>query len=469
MTKSDNMDVDEIKPPPPSSSSSQPAAKSKKKNANVTPSAGAEEASKYPDMSLAQSIHKLTMMANASLSSSSSSSTLSLSDATAIGIPSNLNATVMETVGGGNEMENPSLYKHLCSVLSWDKQLQSSSMKGEDSKSELIQSHIPLLSESDLIAMEERHETKMKELEQKVEEAKENSGDMEVLDARFEVARFAAKSLSKDQALEAYEKVLALPKLSSGKTLDVLMESARVASFYGDKKKNKEFLEKISKMKDGGDWDRRNRLKVYNALAKFLARDVKTAASLLIDCIATFSCTEICSYKEFIVYTIISNILYLPRTELKSKIIDGPEILSIVTEIPTVYKLVNSLYECNYNEYLQAMVDLQPILVADRYLQPHTGYILRELHVLGYKQFLDSYKSVTLESMAKSFGVGTDFLDLQLSRFIAAGRLTAKIDKFGGVVETNRPDLKNAQYRDMIQQGDLLLNRIQKLARVVDL
>mmetsp|Transcript_12868 Transcript_12868/g.17263 ORF Transcript_12868/g.17263 Transcript_12868/m.17263 type:complete len:116 (-) Transcript_12868:169-516(-) len=115
------------------------------------------------------------------------------------------------------------------------------------------------------------------------------------------------------------------------------------------------------------------------------------------------------------------------------------------------------------------MVDVQPVLVADRFLQPHSGYIMRELHVLGYKQFLDSYKSVTLESMASSFGVSTAFLDMQLSRFIAAGRLTAKIDKFGGVVETNRPDLKNAQYRDMIQKGDLLLNRIQKLGRVVDL
>jgi len=118
---------------------------------------------------------------------------------------------------------------------------------------------------------------------------------------------------------------------------------------------------------------------------------------------------------------------------------------------------------------LAAMVDVQPLLLADRFLQPHCGYIMRELHVLGYKQFLDSYKSVTLESMAASFGVGTDYLDFQLSRFIAAGRLTAKIDKYGGVVETNRPDEKNAQYRDMIQKGDTLLNRIQKLARVVDL
>ncbi len=153
---------------------------------------------------------------------------------------------------------------------------------------------------------------------------------------------------------------------------------------------------------------------------------------------------------------------------MKKKLIDGPEILSVKGDIAEVFGLVTALYECDYKAYLHAMVEMEKVLLGDRFLQPHCGYIMRELHVLGYKQFLDSYKSVTLESMARSFGVGVDFLDGQLSRFIAAGRLSAKIDKFGGVVETNRPDLKNAQYRDMIQQGDLLLNRIQKLARVVD-
>ena len=38
----------------------------------------------------------------------------------------------------------------------------------------------------------------------------------------------------------------------------------------------------------------------------------------------------------------------------------------------------------------------------------------------------------------------------------------------GGVVETNRPDTKNAQYQACIKQGDVLLNRVQKLGRVVD-
>jgi len=39
------------------------------------------------------------------------------------------------------------------------------------------------------------------------------------------------------------------------------------------------------------------------------------------------------------------------------------------------------------------------------------------------------------------------FYSRELSRFIAAGRLHAKIDKVNGIVETNRPDSKNWQYQ----------------------
>jgi len=391
------------------------------------PSASAEAAAKYPKMDLAQRIHRLVMISNGKL------------ERNEISLEEDVKKEILE------ENKNPSLYRSLMSTLEWG-------------------------SADKLQEMDDEHTLLMKKFEEKVEEAKENAGDMEVLDARLIAARYAAKSLSKDSAVEMYEKVLDLPKLSTGKKIDALMECARVASFYGDLKKNTELIEKASKLaQDGGDWDRRNRLKVYSALSKLLSRDVKEAAGLLVDCIATFSCNELCSYTDFLVYTVISNILHLPRTDLKKKIIDGPEILSVSKDIPEVIKLVNALYDCDYNAYLHAMVDVHAVLVADRFLEPHAGFFMRELHVLGYKQFLDSYKSVRLDSMASSFGLSTSFLDLQLSRFISAGRLTAKIDKFGGVVETNRPDLKNAQYRDMIQEGDLLLNRIQKLARVVDL
>lgn len=77
-----------------------------------------------------------------------------------------------------------------------------------------------------------------------------------------------------------------------------------------------------------------------------LERDVKEAASLLIDCIATFSCNEICSYQSFIVYAVMTNLLHLPRPQLKEKILDGPEILSVAKDIPEVVRLVYVLLYC---------------------------------------------------------------------------------------------------------------------------
>ena len=119
-----------------------------------------------------------------------------------------------------------------------------------------------------------------------------------------------------------------------------------------------------------------------------------------------------------------------------------------------------------------ATVATHPYILSDRFLNSHAKWYLREVRIKAYAQFLESYKSVTAASMAKSFGVGVEFLDRELARFIAAGRIHAKIDKvrhapahlgcccrvalsatypvacpqMDGIIETNRPDAKNAQY-----------------------
>jgi len=67
----------------------------------------------------------------------------------------------------------------------------------------------------------------------------------------------------------------------------------------------------------------------------------------------------------------------------------------------------------------------------DRFLSAHAKWYLREVRVNAYAQFLESYKSVTATSMATAFGVSVEFLDRELSRFIAVGRIHAKIDKVG--------------------------------------
>lgn len=62
------------------------------------------------------------------------------------------------------------------------------------------------------------------------------------------------------------------------------------------------------------------------------------------------------------------------------------------------------------------------------------------MRLVAYKQFLESYKSVSMKNMATSFGVSVEFIDKELSGFIAAGRLACVIDKVEGVIESTRGD-----------------------------
>lgn len=70
----------------------------------------------------------------------------------------------------------------------------------------------------------------------------------------------------------------------------------------------------------GGDWDRRNRLKVYKALHLLSIRDFKQAAELLIDSLSTYTATELMEYEEFVALTVLAAAVGCDRKTLKSKV-----------------------------------------------------------------------------------------------------------------------------------------------------
>jgi len=223
-------------------------------------------------------------------------------------------------------------------------------------------------------------------------------------------------------------------------------------------------------IEEGGDWDRRNRLKVYEGFYLMMIRQFSKAANLFLDTIATFTCDELFDYKTFVFYTIVISIVSLDRVSLKTKVIDSPEINTVIHEIPDLKSLMNSYYDGNYGEYFKSMADvLSNRIKTDRILYLHARFLAREMRIKAYTQFLESYRSVNMKSMSIQFGVTQEFLDRELSRFISLGRLNCKIDKVGGIIDNIRPDTKNAQYQSILKQGDLLLNRIQKLSRVINL
>lgn len=211
---------------------------------------------------------------------------------------------------------------------------------------------------------------------------------------------------------------------------------------------------------------------MYEGLHLLSIRDFKKGGQLFVDALPTFTATELISFHDFVGLTVLANLLRLgwagQRAELRKKILDSPEVLQVIDDMPHVKSLAHSLYNAEYSAFFKSLAEVeQNQLLTSRLLVPHAQFYIREMRIIAYGQLLESYRSLTLESMAREFGVKKDFIDADLARFIAAGRLTAVIDRVQGVVETRRPETKNAQYARMIKEGDLVLNSLQKLSRTV--
>ncbi|KAK9906744.1 hypothetical protein WJX75_007249 [Coccomyxa subellipsoidea] len=317
-------------------------------------------------------------------------------------------------------------------------------------------------------AMKSANEAELVKLEASIKDAEENLGDIEVRDAYLAKADYLYKIGDREAAMAAYQQTEG-KTAGVGQKMDLAFSMLRLDIAAGDWHAVKAGLKAAAELcENGGDWERKNRLKVYDATFRLATRDLAGAAGLLLDSIATFTSTELFSYETCIFYTVLTAIPTLDRVSLKEKVVDAPEILTVIDTIPNLSTFLNALYECRYADFFKAFAGIADQTREDVYLHPHVRYYVREVRVVAYSQFLDSYKSVTLESMASAFGVSVDFIDYELVDFIVAGRLPAKIDRVAGVIETKRPDAKNAQYQAAIKQGDLLLNRLQKLSKVID-
>jgi len=320
-----------------------------------------------------------------------------------------------------------------------------------------------------LSQMEEKNKEKLKELDAAINDAEENLGESEAREALLKKAEFMALICDKEGAVEAVRKTNE-KTVGLGNRMDLVFLNIRVGLFFTDHELIKANIAKAKQMlEEGGDWDRRNRLKVYEGLYAMSVRDFSLAAKLCLDAISTFTSYELMDYTKFVEYTVWVSVLALERKELHSDVIKGSEILEVLHQKPELKKYLFSIYNCQYEEFFQELGKVEQIFKGDRYLHPHYAYYVREMKIKAYAQLLESYRSLTLSYMADAFGVTEAFMDSELCRFIANGRLHAKIDKVGGIVVTNRPDNKNGQYQSVIKQGDNLLNRVQKLSRVINI
>lgn len=149
-------------------------------------------------------------------------------------------------------------------------------------------------------------------------------------------------------------------------------------------------------VEDGADWDKKNKLKIFEGVYCMMIREFKKASDLFVSSIATFTCVELISFKEFVFYAVVLALLTQDRKTIKKEIIHCPDVLAINREIPFLKEFSESFYNCEYKTFFKVFIEICEQIKVDKYLKDHSFYYTKEMRLVAYKQYLESFKSVTI-------------------------------------------------------------------------
>jgi 26S proteasome regulatory subunit N7 len=216
----------------------------------------------------------------------------------------------------------------------------------------------------------------------------------------------------------------------------------------------------------GGDWERRNKFLVYAMIDMIGNRNFLGASEHFRKALTTFTCTEVCSFKDFVFRGLVAALAAVDRQSLK-KLVESPEVLSVFPELPGLAETLHALHAGRYAEFFRGLPGLAKAVLRDRVLAKHWKFLVRNFRLRAYRQFLTAFKSVKVATMAGEFGLGSEFLENEIADFIFAGKLACKIDQVTGVIEAGGE--RHDHYGKILMAGDNALNKLQKLAKVIDM
>ena len=314
------------------------------------------------------------------------------------------------------------------------------------------------------------YEKKIEELKKQIEDYAEGIDEKEKASYIFQIGKIYKERKMMDKAMEQFKETIA-QTISFNTKIDAIFEILHIGLMDKNQDILKEYLEKCHELlkSEGGDWEKKNRLKIYEGLNFVLNKNFKDAGKNFLDAFMTFKSYELFDFKTFVFYTAITNIITVDRKTLKDRIIDNSDVLSCINEIPHLQKFLNTFYDGEYGEFFHELYYIIQVLKKDFYLSKHYNYFINEMRIKVYSQFLQSYKTVTIDNMANVFGVSTNFIDSELSNFISQGRINAKIDKVSGIIECSHNEQNIDLYQTTIRESDILISKIHKLSKLLEI
>jgi 26S proteasome regulatory subunit N7 len=130
-------------------------------------------------------------------------------------------------------------------------------------------------------------------------------------------------------------------------------------------------------LEKGGDWERKNKLKVFEGIYNLIVRDFKAASVLFVDVLPTFNCPEVMSYETLVLYSVLTGIISMDRQSIKKKIIDSSEVIMALIKMPEIKEYLESFYYCRYKQFFHHFLWVIDEVRKDKYLNSHHRYFIR--------------------------------------------------------------------------------------------
>lgn len=105
--------------------------------------------------------------------------------------------------------------------------------------------------------------------------------------------------------------------------------------------------------------------------------------------------------------------------QLYKKVIRCPEVFAYRNSNIPLSVFVESLYNTEYIKLFPALLQMIVTFRCDWLLFPHSEFISKKLRERSYRQYLEPYRTMKIETMSSDFGISEGLIKKDLSRFIA--------------------------------------------------
>lgn len=174
------------------------------------------------------------------------------------------------------------------------------------------------------------------------------------------------------------------------------------------------------------------------------------------------------SRADVTLYIVLCSLAILERKDLKSSVVDRPNIANLLESDTQSRELFDGFYACEYKKTLALLDKMKNRIHLDLHLSNHYATLVGLITRRALRQFVQPFDTLRIERLAASMGwsgkEGEEKAINELIGLIQKGEIHGKLDIIDKVYHVNKKDSRQALYDGALEMGQ---QRITSAKRIV--